>query len=178
MLDRVGLEAILIGNASALMHGAPVMTEDINFFVRDTPLNRKKLSRLSVLVGPGAALRRLGDATEVVRLLGAALPIDFIFGMGGGLRFESVKSRSTPLLPGVRRVWLASLRDVIASKEAANRPKDRAILGQLRATLDVQSRLNEELAPDRSSQAGEPEARYRTRAPRSNRIRRSRRSRR
>src|ERR1044071_9598337 len=63
ILDRAGLEAILVGNAAAQMHGAPVMTEDIDLLVRDTPLNRTKLARVAEIIGAGAALRPLGDVT-------------------------------------------------------------------------------------------------------------------
>ena len=42
-LDAVGLEAILIGNAAAALHGAPVTTIDFDFLFRKTPRNLQKL---------------------------------------------------------------------------------------------------------------------------------------
>ena len=41
-LKKVKLEAILVGNVAAVLQGVPVMTQDIDFFVRDTEVNRKK----------------------------------------------------------------------------------------------------------------------------------------
>ena len=35
----VGLDAIVIGNSAAALHGVPVTTQDIDIFVRDTPRN-------------------------------------------------------------------------------------------------------------------------------------------
>lgn len=35
-------------------------------------------------------------------------------------------------------IWVASLEDIIAAKEAANRPKDRATLPLLKEALEVQ----------------------------------------
>jgi hypothetical protein len=41
-LKDVKLEAILVGNVASVLQGVPVMTHDIDFFVRDTELNRKR----------------------------------------------------------------------------------------------------------------------------------------
>jgi hypothetical protein len=36
-LNRARLEAVMIGNAAAALHGAPVTTIDVDFMFRDTP---------------------------------------------------------------------------------------------------------------------------------------------
>ncbi len=43
-----GLEAILIGNAAAALHGAPVTTLDFDFMFRETPTNLRKLKAVSL----------------------------------------------------------------------------------------------------------------------------------
>lgn len=42
-LAQAKLEAILIGNAAAAIHGAPVTTLDFDFMFRETPSNLTKL---------------------------------------------------------------------------------------------------------------------------------------
>lgn len=47
MLDKHGLEAILIGNAAAALQGAPVTTIGFEFLFRKTPRNMEKLKALA-----------------------------------------------------------------------------------------------------------------------------------
>jgi hypothetical protein len=44
LLERHGLEAVLIGNAAAALQGAPVTTVDFDLLFRRTPANVRKLS--------------------------------------------------------------------------------------------------------------------------------------
>jgi hypothetical protein len=55
VLQKYGLEAVLIGNAAAALQGAPVTTVDFDFFFRKTPANLKKLKRIAA--DPGGRLR-------------------------------------------------------------------------------------------------------------------------
>ncbi len=50
--------------------------------------------------------------------------------------FESLPRRSTEVAFGGERLRVASLEDIVKSKRAAGRPKDRAVLDVLQVTLD------------------------------------------
>jgi hypothetical protein len=47
LLERHGLEAVLIGNAAAALQGVPVTTVDVDFLFRKTPTNLKKLKAIA-----------------------------------------------------------------------------------------------------------------------------------
>ena len=47
LLERHGLEAVLIGNAAAALQGAPVTTVDFDFLFRRTPANVRKLRAIA-----------------------------------------------------------------------------------------------------------------------------------
>lgn len=47
VLHKARLEAIMIGNAAAALHGAPVTTLDIDFMFRKTQNNLQKLKILA-----------------------------------------------------------------------------------------------------------------------------------
>lgn len=46
-MNACGLDAVLIGNAGAALHGAPVTTVDFDFFFRGTPANVKRLKQVA-----------------------------------------------------------------------------------------------------------------------------------
>ncbi|HTJ42825.1 MAG TPA: hypothetical protein VL463_12065 [Kofleriaceae bacterium] len=142
-LNASGVEAIIVGNAGAALQGAPVTTQDVDLLVRDTPLNREKLETLSRALG-AARPAAISELTTAVRITGAAFPIDILFdSMSGGLQFASVRSRSREVAVADVTATVASLDDIIRSKEAAGRPKDTAVLPILRDTLRVQQALDQ-----------------------------------
>ena len=47
LLEKHGLETVLIGNAAAALQGAPVTTVDLDFLFRKTPANLKKLKAMA-----------------------------------------------------------------------------------------------------------------------------------
>jgi hypothetical protein len=70
------------------------------------------------------------------------VPIDIHYDrITGGLTFFLLRSRAQIVAVGREKLAVAALADVIRSKEAANRPKDRAVLPILRDTLMVKSKL-------------------------------------
>jgi len=140
-LEEVGLEAIVVGSIAALMHGAPITTRDVDLLVHDTPRNREKLDDLGSKLGAGRAVQ-LSPLSHVLTFAGLRVPVDVIFdALSGELTFASIRSRCVEMPVGDHKALVASLEDVIRSKEAAGRPKDLAQLPILRDTLRVRRAL-------------------------------------
>lgn len=71
-----------------------------------------------------------------------AVPVQIHFDrIAGGLTFSSIRSRAQSVMVGDEKLAVAALADVIRSKRAANRPKDRAVLPILRDTMAVRKKL-------------------------------------
>jgi predicted nucleotidyltransferase len=130
------LEAILIGNAAAALHGAPVTTVDLDFLIRKTAANLLKLDRVAKTLGavvfsphyPVSGLYRvMRDDTP--------LQLDFMTAIHGVKSFNALRSRAETLLIEGESVPIAALPDIIASKRAADRPRDRAVIDVLEQTL-------------------------------------------
>ncbi len=137
----VGLDVVLIGNAAAALQGAPVTTRDVDFFVRDTPANRRKVADLARRLG-GLVVTRPGEPlSSMLRLVGGPVEIDFVFSLSSRARFESVRARSLAVRVAATTVRVASLEDVIAAKRATGRAKDLAALPILEQTLRVRGEM-------------------------------------
>lgn len=126
-LSKAGLEAILIGNAAAALHGAPVTTVDFDFMFRATPRNLTKLIILRPYYPASALFRVMNDDR--------GLQADFMPSIHGVKSFDSLRSRAQKVALAGHDLWVAGLGDVIASKRAAGRPRDQAVLEILEKTL-------------------------------------------
>jgi predicted nucleotidyltransferase len=144
VIERHGLEAIMIGNAAAAIHGAPVTTVDIDFLFRRTPANVKKLKGIAAdleatLYSPfypvNATLRMMNDDET--------LQVDFMNEVSGLKSFKGLRKRAHEVRIGDSTVRVADLADIIRMKRAANRPKDRAVLDILEKTLEA-AKANQE----------------------------------
>jgi hypothetical protein len=137
-LAHAKLDAILIGNAGAALQGAPVTTLDFDFFFRDTAANRRKLVTFARELGamvlrpyyPASSLFRVSDDTLL-------LQADFLGVIHGVRSFEGARRRASTVEIGGHPLRVASLEDIVKSKRAANRPKDRAVLPVLEAAIDA-----------------------------------------
>jgi hypothetical protein len=160
-LERHGVRYVLIGAAAARVAGAPVVTEDVDV----TPAtNQENLERLA------AALRELGarlrssaepegvafplDAemltgAEMWTLTTSAGDLDLCFMPAGTRGYDDLRREASRVRLGRGLiVTVASLRDVIRSKEAAGHDKDLAELPLLRRTLE-QIRERQRKPPER-----------------------------
>jgi predicted nucleotidyltransferase len=135
-LAKARLEAILIGNAAAAIHGAPVTTVDFDFMFRATPVNLGKLKRFAANLG-AVIMRPYYPASALYRVVNddSGLQVDFMPVIHGVKSFNSLRSRAEVIELGSHRLRVAGLADIIASKRAAGRPRDKAVLEVLEKTL-------------------------------------------
>jgi predicted nucleotidyltransferase len=129
------LEAVLIGNAAAAVLGAPVTTLDFDFMFRDTVANLAKLKRVAKRLD-AVILRPFYPVSRLYRMTAdsSGLQADFMPVIHGVRSFESLRSRAVAIEIDGRKVIVAALDDVIASKRAAGRERDLAVLPILERT--------------------------------------------
>ena len=150
--DRHGVEYLIVGGVGAQLHGATRPTSDFDSLPKTSGEN---LDRLGIALRElGADLRVEGLTDEEARALpvhldGATLArmdistwrtdagdLDVLTASptrdGGRSRYEDLLVRASSVDFGGVPVRVAALEDIIASKEWADRPKDRAALEELR----------------------------------------------
>lgn len=146
-----GVEFVVMGGVAARLRGAPILTQDLDITPRATAGNLAKVA--SALEALSARLRTANDPEGVPfpfdpALLGAANSwtlvtafgdLDLVSSPAGTRGYDDLKADAEPLQvasdpPLV--VLVASLEDIIRSKQAAGRAKDQAALPILRQTLD------------------------------------------
>lgn len=133
-LDAAHLEAVLIGNAGAALQGAPVTTVDFDFLFRKTPRNLVKMKHVARLL-KATILRPYYPVSDLYRIVrdDDGLQVDLMATVHGLRSFAGVRDRSTRIEIGGAPLFVASLTDIIASKRAARRPRDLAVLETLEA---------------------------------------------
>ncbi len=130
------LEVVLIGNAAAAMQGSPVTTMAFDFYFRKTPANLAKLKRVADDLD-AMVLRPYYPVSQLYRMTRDrdGLQLDFMAKIDGIRSFESLRARATAVPFGAHTLLVASLTDIIKSKERAGREQDLAVLPILRRTL-------------------------------------------
>jgi len=143
-LAEVRLEAILIGNAAAAIQGAPVTTVDFDFMFRATPVNLAKLRKFAGRLD-AVILRPYYPMSALYRVMNddRGLQADFMPAIHGVKSFNSLRSRAEKMELSGRALWVANLVDIIASKRAAARPRDKAVLEILEKTLREKAKSSE-----------------------------------
>ena len=147
-LDRHGVRYVLIGGLAAVLHGSPLPTLDADICPSRTPDN---LGRLAAALDEIDARIRTSDAPEgigfprdavflarmeLLNLVTRLGDVDLSFTPSGTTGFDDLSRQAVPMNIHGATIAVASLEDVIRSKEAANRPKDQRSLPMLRQLLE------------------------------------------
>jgi len=144
VLHRHGVEFVLIGGMAAALHGSDVVTFDLDLAPRSEQDNLRRLAL--ALRDLDASIRIEGEPdgidldthadllerAQVLNLATRAGNLDVVRRPAGSSGFEDLRRDAMTITVGGVPVLVASLADVIRSKEAASREKDRAVLPALK----------------------------------------------
>jgi len=139
-LKDVKLKAILVGNAACALQGVPIMTQDIDFYVRDTKLNRKKIIQFANILNL-SILKPDEALSEMIRTENNEMVVDFVFRLGHKQTFEKVRANSSKIKIGNLYLRAASLNDILLAKKQANRPKDKAVIELIEDTIRIKNAI-------------------------------------
>ena len=129
---RRGVRHLFLGKSGAILLGFPDMTQDAVVFVERSPENGQAV--ISALREIGFELtdrqaEKIAQGKDFIQLRNGPFDLDLIFAPDGIERFEDAWQRRIE----VEGFPVCHLDDIIASKEAANRARDRESLPRLRS---------------------------------------------
>jgi hypothetical protein len=146
-LNRHRVRYVVVGGFAATAYGSPLPTTDVDVTPETSKENLTRLSEaLSALearirvegIPDGLPFSHSADSlagSHVLNLLTRFGELDLILAPAGGNAYPELAARALTVDLHDVAVPLAALEDVIASKEAAGRPKDRQALPLLRVLL-------------------------------------------
>ena len=129
-LDRHEVEYLYIGKSAAIIHGFADTTQDADIYVNPTEENSQRLAAALKDVGFTLTREQEGEirgGKDFIHLHNGPFDVDLIYAPDGIEKFDDAWGRGRTI-EGHR---VCSMDDVIASKQAANRQKDRESLGRL-----------------------------------------------
>jgi hypothetical protein len=132
-LARHKVRFLVVGLSAAALQGAPVVTEDIDLWFED--LNDPRLTHALMQAG-AAYVPPFGHNPPMLAGMGSE-PFDVVIRMDGLGTFAEEWKRAVKIKLG--KVWLKvlPLERIVASKRAANRPKDQRVVPVLENALRV-----------------------------------------
>ncbi|GAC1327928.1 MAG: hypothetical protein NVSMB13_14640 [Mycobacteriales bacterium] len=154
-LQRHGVECVVIGGFAAFLQGSPIPTVDVDITPAREPANFARLS--AALTELDAKVRADGqdpllfahDAASLAAVGAWHLTtrfgdLDISLVPSGTRGYEDLRRDAIEIKIRGTTVLLASLADIVRSKDAAGRDKDRRALPVLRELLAKQTRARAE----------------------------------
>lgn len=139
------VEFLVVGGVSAVLQGAPIVTQDLDICYRRSPENLARLARAMAPLHPKLRGIPAGLPADVdqhtlrqgtnftLEVHGEAL--DLLAEMSGVGGYDAVVDTAVSIDLGGTLVRALSLENLIASKRAAGRAKDLAVIPVLEETL-------------------------------------------
>jgi hypothetical protein len=131
-LARHGVRYLFIGKSGAILLGFPDTTQDADLFVERSPENGRALAvglRELGFALTDAQAAEIAQGKDFVQLKNGPFDLDLVFAPDGIERFEDAWRRRVD----VEGFPVCHIDDIIASKAAAGRVKDRESLPRLRS---------------------------------------------
>ena len=134
-LARHGVRYLFIGKSGAILLGFPDTTQDADLFVLRDPQNGRAVTAALREIGFQISQDQSADlerGKDFVQLKEGPFDLDLVFAPDGIERFEDAWNRRVE----VEGFPVCHPDDIVASKQAANRQKDRESLPRLMAFRD------------------------------------------
>ena len=129
-LDQHEVEYLYIGKSAAIIHGFADTTQDADIYVNHSEENKQRLAAALKAVGFTITREQEADirgGKDFIQLHNGPFDVDLIYAPDGIEKFEDAWHRGRT----IEGHQVCSMDDVIASKRAANRQKDRESLSRL-----------------------------------------------
>lgn len=130
MFARHGARCLFIGKAGAILLGFPDTTQDVDVFASKRDGNGQRIVDALTELGFNISAERTVDIVrgkDFVEIKDGPFDVDLIFAPDGIETFEEAWGRRQE----IEGFAVCNIDDIIASKKAANRVKDRESLGRL-----------------------------------------------
>jgi predicted nucleotidyltransferase len=142
-LAEAGVEFIVVGGAAAVLHGAPITTQDLDLVHSRSPENVQRLlallQRLDTILRDSRGLRPTAEllSSSGQLLLSTSLgPLDLLGVLHDQRGYEELLPSTELVSDGSIRIRVLNLEALIAVKAAAGRAKDKLTLPMLVALRD------------------------------------------
>ncbi|HLE29224.1 MAG TPA: hypothetical protein VI793_13950 [Anaerolineales bacterium] len=132
---RRGVRYLFIGKSGAILLGFPDTTQDADLFVEKTAVNGEALAKALLELGFELTPEQVAEirrGKDFVQLKNGPFDLDLVFAPDGIETFAEAWERRVE----VDGFPVCHPDDIVASKEAANRVKDRESLPRLKAFRD------------------------------------------
>lgn len=147
-LVEARVEFIVVGGTAAVLHGAPLVTKDLDIVHRRSPENVERLLRVLADVDAvkRADSRKLRPTESWFLGRGHILldtregPLDVLCEFEPGQDYDWLVTRSVEVARGAMSIHVVDLPTLIELKAKAGRPKDRMAIPILVATLEERAR--------------------------------------
>ena len=136
VFHKHGVRYLFIGKGAAILYGYPGTTQDIDIFPKKSEENCKNLAEALKELGFGMD-KTLEDGIiagkDFIQIRGGPFPVDIVFAPDGIESFDVTEKRKILIDD---RFPCASIEDIIESKRAAKRQRDKEELPRLEAFRD------------------------------------------
>ncbi len=131
-LARHGVRYLFIGKSGAILLGYSDTTQDVDLFVEKSPANGRRLAAALTELGFTLSSEQAAEierGKDFIQLRGGPFDVDLVFAPDGIESFDQAWERRVD----VEGFPVCHPDDIIRSKEAADRARDRESLPRLRA---------------------------------------------
>jgi hypothetical protein len=125
-LHALNVKYVVIGGVAAILHGVPRSTFDVDVLIEATPDNARRFLLALERAGFASATETTPEEliAHEITIFRDRARID-VQTATPGLQFESAWARKLTMTHQGETFYVLSREDLVASKKAANRPRDR-----------------------------------------------------